>query len=111
MYIVHAHYCQHTYMTKKPPRVREPVQAWLDAPDSELLDDLSEQTSLSKAEVIRRGIRRLAQDLDVAGRPFAGLNALSGALDAAADVPADLAARHDEYLYGDEPKATSTRRR
>jgi hypothetical protein len=98
-------------MTKKPPRVREPVQAYLDEPDSELLTELSERTSLSKAEVIRRGIRRLAQDLDVAGRPFAGLSALSGALDAAAGIPADLAARHDEYLYGNKPKAAPTRRR
>ena len=98
-------------MPKKPLRAREPVQAFLDAPDSELLAELSEQTSLSKAEVIRRGIRRLAQDLDVAGRPFAGLSALSGALDGAAGIPADLAARHDDYLYGDEPKAASTRRR
>ena len=44
-------------------------------------------------------LRRLAADLPAAERPGAGLASLVGALDAAPDVPADLAARHDEYLY------------
>ncbi|HEX7940052.1 MAG TPA: ribbon-helix-helix protein, CopG family [Gemmatimonadaceae bacterium] len=98
-------------MAKQPPRVREPVQAYLDEPDAILLQELSARTDLSKAELIRRGIRRLAQDMALAGKPFAGLSALSGVLDSAAGVPRDLAARHDDYLYGDREKAGQKRRR
>lgn len=98
-------------MTKHAKRVREPVQAYLDAADSDLLAELSHRSDLPKAELIRRGIRLLARNLDVAGQPFAGLGALSGALDSASNVPTDLAARHDDYLYADEPKAAPKRRR
>lgn len=86
-------------MTRKPTRVREPVQAYLDRPDFDLLEAVARRTSLSKAEVIRQAIRRFAQSLDLAERPGVGLAALTSALDAAGDVPPDLAARHDEYLY------------
>ncbi len=98
-------------MAKTPRRIREPVQAYLDEPDTTLLEELSARTDLSKAELIRRGIRRLAQDLSSAGKPFAGLSALSGALDSALNVPSDLAARHDDYLYGPEQKVAPKRRR
>jgi len=98
-------------MPKRSPRAREPVQAYLDEPDTLLLQELSARTELSKAELIRRGIRRLAQDMALAGKPFAGLSALSGALDSAPSIPKDLAARHDDYLYGDREKTGQKRRR
>jgi len=88
-------------MGNMPRRVREPVQAYLEHDDSRLLADLSERLALPKAEVIRLGIRRLAQDLELAQRPGAGVSALIGALDGVSDVPADLAARHDAYLYAE----------
>lgn len=96
-------------MPKKPLRVREPVQAYLDRTDAGILDDLTERTSLSKAEVIRQAIRRMAQELELASRPGAGLSALMGSLDSSQSAPADLAARHDDYLYGtlSEPPASS----
>jgi hypothetical protein len=96
-------------MSDTPRRVREPVQTWLEAPDSELLNDLSERTELSKAEVIRQAIRRMARDVELATRPGAGLGALTGALDQATDLPIDLAARHDDYLYGDQPDSPTRR--
>jgi hypothetical protein len=92
-------------------RVREPVQAYLDAPDAELLAQLAERTSSSKAEVIRQAIRRMAREIELASRPGAGLDALTGSLDAAADLPSDLAARHDEYLYDEGKSAAAKRRR
>ena len=97
-------------MTCPPRKVREPVQAYLEPADSELLASLAERTSLSKAEVIRQSIRLMAQELELASRPGAGLSALVGALDSAVEVPSDLSARHDEYLYsadGPSPDATS----
>jgi hypothetical protein len=91
-------------------RVREPVQAYLDRADADLLEELTERTSLPKAEVIRQAIRRLAQELELASRPGAGLSALVRSLDSAPEVPADLAARHDEYLYTTDDDAAPRRR-
>jgi len=97
-------------MPPKRKRAREPVQAYLDRADLDLLEELGARMSLSKAEVIRQGIRRMAQELDRASRPGAGLSSLLGALDSAESVPIDLAARHDDYLYGhDESSAPSGR--
>jgi hypothetical protein len=83
-------------------KVREPVQAYLDSADATLLEELAERLSSSKAEVIRQAIRRLAQELDLESRPWAGILGLKGALDSVASaLSSDLAQRHDEYLYGD----------
>ncbi|MCC6929832.1 MAG: hypothetical protein IT359_12700 [Gemmatimonadaceae bacterium] len=97
-------------MTPTPRRVREPVQAYLETDDAELLASLAERLSVSKAEVIRQGIRRMAQELELAQRPGAGLSGLLGSLDVARDVPPDLAARHDEYLYAEPSAPTQLRR-
>jgi hypothetical protein len=86
-------------MHKKPKRVREPVQVYMDADDKALLDDLAAETSLSRAELLRRGLRRIAADLRGARAPGRSLDDLIGALGAEFDVPADLSTRHDEYLY------------
>lgn len=98
-------------MSTSPRRVREPVQAYLAVEDAELLTSLAARLSLSKAEVIRQGIRRLAQELELAAQPGAGLAALLGSLDASPDVPIDLAARHDEYLYAERMEAPGRLRR
>jgi hypothetical protein len=89
----------------KPRRVREPVQVYLDSGDKSLLEEVARRTSLSQAEVLRRGLRRLAADLLAEARPGASLDALIGALGGDPALPADLAARHDEYLYSEEPNA------
>jgi metal-responsive CopG/Arc/MetJ family transcriptional regulator len=75
------------------------VQVYLDPRDRELLDTLSARLGMPRSEVIRSAVRRLASDTLAEGQPGAGIAALTGVLDAAADVPADLAERHDEYLY------------
>ena len=43
-----------------PKRVREPVQVYLEADDSALLARLAGETGLSKAEILRRGLRGFA---------------------------------------------------
>jgi len=98
-------------MSTTPRQVREPVQAYLGAEDAELLARVAERLSLSKAEVIRQGIRRMAQELELTARPGAGLSALLGSLDASPDVPSDLAARHDEYLYAEPAQSPARLRR
>ena len=50
------------YSRKHPPPkvVKEPVQVYLDAPDRAILDQVAEAEGLSRAEVLRRGIRAYA---------------------------------------------------
>jgi hypothetical protein len=45
----------------RPRTVREPVQVWLAIDDSALLQRLVEETGLSKAEILRRGVRSFAR--------------------------------------------------
>ena len=97
-------------MNKKPSpdrKVREPVQVYLDGRDRGLLDALATRAAMSRAEVLRLGLRRLAADMLGDTHAGASVQSLIGALDAAPGVPADLAARHDEYLYA--PKRTKKR--
>lgn len=48
--------------TPRPRAVREPVQVYLAADDSALLRRLTHETGLSKAEILRRGMRGFARD-------------------------------------------------
>jgi hypothetical protein len=88
-------------MPKPPRRVREPVQVYLDPEDRALLLELAARTELPQTEILRRGLRRLAAELSD-NPPGASLDRLIGALGGAADLPIDLAARHDAYLYAAE---------
>jgi len=88
---------------KKSGRVREPVQVYLDAPDRELLDAMSERTGLPRTELLRRGLRRLADGVLTEKKPGWSLDVLIGAMGDDPSIPTDLSVRHDEYLYG-EPK-------
>jgi hypothetical protein len=84
-----------------PRDAREPVQVYLDAADRDLLERLVRRTGLSKAELLRRGLRQLGV-LEIAEHaPGWSLDTLTGSLGDAATLPADLAASHDAYLYGE----------
>jgi hypothetical protein len=96
-------------MSRPPRRVREPVQVYLETSEKELLDQLALRTSLSRAELLRRGLRRLASELSSDAVPGRSLTSLIGALGDDAGIPADLSVRHDEYLYPDpNPDADAT---
>ena len=97
-------------MPKRSKRVREPVQVYLDEHDRDLLEAMSERTALPRAELLRLGLRRLSEEMLGERRAGSSLAVLTGALDEASDVPADLAARHDEYLYGDREDPDPPRR-
>jgi hypothetical protein len=88
-------------MPKKPSRARAPVQVYLDPQDRALLEEVAAGTGLSRAEILRRGLRRAAEELLGERRPGASFEALIGALGDDPSLPEDLAARHDEYLYGE----------
>lgn len=79
---------------KRPRAVREPIQVYLTSDERSLLDGLAAQAGLSRAEVLRRGIRSFASERAGGGSPFLDfLVSLTGD-----DWPADLAERHDDHL-------------
>lgn len=86
--------------SKRKPRVREPVQVYLDEADRELLELTASASGLARAEVLRRGLRKLAEDWLADKSPGWSLDSLIGSLEDANDLPNDLASHHDDYLYG-----------
>ena len=88
-------------MTPKRTRVREPVQVYLDTTDRSLLEEVASRTGLSRAEILRRGLRRVADDLLAEQAPGSSFEHLVGALGDDPSLPEDLSTRHDHYLYGD----------
>ena len=82
-------------MPRKPPRrVREPIQVYLDADERALLDRVAAETGLSRAEILRRGLRRFAVEQAGVKSPMLEFMESLQAL----DLPPDLSERHDDYL-------------
>ena len=86
-------------------RVREPVQVYLDVSDGALLAEMARRTGLPKAEILRRGLRSIAEHLLSERPPGWSMDRLIGALGEDPALPRDLASRHDEYLYGTPRRA------
>lgn len=88
-------------MSKRPKnnQVKEPVQVYLAESDRTLLDELANDAGVSRAEVLRQAIRRLAADRIIDSRPGSSLDLIIGALGTDETIPTDLASRHHEYLY------------
>ena len=81
---------------------REPVQVYLASDDRDLLMRLVEETGLSKAEILRRGVRSFAREQGVASPMLK----LAMEIDAQG-WPDDVAKDHDAVLataYGASPK-------
>lgn len=47
-------------MKNAPKPCREPLQIYMDSDERRLLDKLSESTGLSRAEILRQGLRQFA---------------------------------------------------
>jgi len=63
-------------------KVREPLQVYLDQDERQLLDRMAEEEDLSRAEVLRRGLRAYAA---VVGANASPMLAFAGSLADAAD--------------------------
>ena len=87
-------------MAKTPKRVREQAVVYLGRRDRALLDDLTNQTGLSRTELFRRGLWALASQLGVGQKPGSAFEYLIATADQW-DAPADFAERSDAYMYGD----------
>lgn len=82
-----------TKRSKGPARVREPLQVYLDADERRLLDRLARETGLSRAEILRQGLKSFAAE-------HGGRSPMLDFLDSMAGVeyPPDMSTRHDDYL-------------
>jgi len=84
-------------MPRKPVRrVREPIQVYLDADERALLDRVAAESGVSRAEVLRRGLRRYA--VEQSPKPSPMLEFLDYMETLNPDLPPDLSERHDDYL-------------
>ena len=83
-------------MKKPTPTVREPVQVYLAPDDSELLARIADESGLSKAEVLRRGVRSFAREQSEQG----GVSPMVRFLTESGTVgwPKAVAANHDAVL-------------
>ena len=80
---------------KKPARgVREPIQVYLASDERAMLDQLAAQSGLSRAEVLRRGIRSFAAERAEGDSPLFRYMVSLPPLEGGGDV----AERHDDYL-------------
>jgi hypothetical protein len=82
-------------MPRQPPRrVREPIQVYLNVDERALLDRVAAETGLSRAEILRRGLRQFAAEQAGGRSPMLEFMESLGDL----DLPPDLSERHDDYL-------------
>lgn len=68
---------------------------YLSAAEREQLDRLAERTGLSRAEILRRGIKSFAAEQQADEAPMLRFIREYGD----APVPPDLGSRHDDYLF------------
>lgn len=76
-----------------PKKVREPIQVYLDRDERTLLDRMARENGISRAEVLRRGLKRYAVEPGQRSPVLEFLRSI-----ASDDLPADMAERHDDYL-------------
>lgn len=91
---------------KTPGRriVKEPLQIYMASDERRLLDQLSEATGLSRAEILRQGLRQFAMLRAGSGGP---METLMRSLREKPFAP-DIATSHDDHLaraYSDEHDA------
>ena len=83
----------------RPPQVvKEPVQVYLDRGDRAILDRVSAEAGLSRAEVLRRGLRSFAAQQQGGEGPMMRFMRKMAASEWPADTPSDLGLNHDKYL-------------
>jgi hypothetical protein len=79
-------------------KAREPVQVYLTSSDRKLLREVSAAAGLSGAEVLRRGLRRMAGEILAERSPAMQLLEEMNAAEWPANMPTDVAVNHDRYL-------------
>ena len=96
---------------RRPTRVGEPVQVYLDAPDRHRLERLAAQLDASKSDVLRRGLAALERQVtDPAEHPALRIIGIVG--DHPRTTPGyDVARGHDRFLAETEQASWGPMRR
>src|SRR5438552_10498161 len=98
IYIIHATQSRHSRgaMTDPPRhrRVREPAQVYLDEADRSLLEELAARTGFPRPELLRRGLRRMSDEVLTERVPGPSLHPLRGAVGDGAALRAAVAGPH-----------------
>jgi hypothetical protein len=83
---------------RKPGRVAEPVQVYLDAPDRQRLDRLTAHLGTTKSGVLREALQALENQLtDTTQHPALRIIGIA-ANDVGGADPYDVAREHDRYM-------------
>ena len=90
---------------RRPASVREPVQVYLGQDDRDLLNRLVAETGLTKAEILRQGMRSFAREQGGASPMLRFI-----AETAQGEWPEAVAAEHDELLAESYRRANKKRR-
>lgn len=85
-------------MGKSARNVREPVQVYLTTNDRKLLREVATVAGVSGAEVLRRGLKRMAGEILAERNPAMRLLEEMNAAVWPPEMPRDVARRHDEQL-------------
>ena len=100
------HIVYHEYMsddheyrrTQQAKRVREPVQVYLDGPEQERLERLTEELDSTKSDILRRGLEALEREVfDPEHHPALRIIGIAGVAQRG-DCDFDVAREHDRYL-------------
>lgn len=78
----------------KPATVREPIQVYMAPDERRLLDQMAAHTGLSRAEVLRQGLRIFAAEATGRSGPMQGFMTEMRKK----PLPADIAEAHDDHL-------------
>lgn len=92
-------------------KVREPVQVYLTLRDRQLLKEVAAAAGVSGAEVLRRGLRRMAGEVLSDQSPAMQMLEEMNAADWPPDTPRNAALNHDQYLAESYLGPTAKRRR
>jgi hypothetical protein len=79
---------------------RRPMEVFLDCVDRTLLEEVAAKTGASMEEVLRRGLRRLAEHVLAERLPGSSLDSLLRSLGRESVLREDLSPRHHDYPYG-----------
>ncbi len=88
----------HEHKKTQATRVREPVQVYLDPPEQDRLERLTEELDSTKSDILRRGLEALEREVfDPEHHPALQIIGIAGA-EQGPDCDFDVAREHDRYL-------------
>ena len=97
----------HEHKNRQAKRVREPVQVYLDAPEQERLERLTEEMDTTKSDILRRGLEALERELfDPEHHPALQIIGIAG-VEQSRECDFDVVREHDRYLAGLEDRRLS----